>query len=249
MISKLQIIKIFSIGIISLQIFGCNKPKYEEVVMPLSTGNWRGELHMQGQVLPFIFQVTYEKKDPIIHLINDKEQIKFDSVKITEDSIYIPMHVFETDIKAAFNDSTMRGEWTTNKDNYSIPFTATLGEKDRFKPSGDKAIADLSAKWEMFFIHEKKDTTKAIGLFEQQGHELSGIVRRKSDSYRHLAGIVSGDSIKLSTFDGNHAYLFTGKYEDDTLKGDFWSGKHWHEEFYAMKNEAAQLPEADTTDI
>ena len=214
--------------------------------MPLATGTWRGELALQGQELPFLFQVTYEDKDAIIHLINDAEKLRLDSIRINGDSIYIPMHIFDTGIKAVFTDSTMTGVWIKNYvDDYQIPFKATLGITDRFKAIKKNAV-DIGAKWEMTIIPEEEDTINGIGLFEQQGQDLSGTIITVTGDYRYLSGVVSGDSISLSTFDGDHAYLFKGKYENDTLRGSFWSGKSWHARFYAIKNENAILPDADT---
>jgi hypothetical protein len=46
--------------------------------------------------------------------------------------------------------------------------------------------------------------------------------------YRHLAGRVDGDLMRLSTFDGAHAYLFHARMQPDgTIAGDFWAG-NWH---------------------
>jgi hypothetical protein len=37
-----------------------------------------------------------------------------------------------------------------------------------------------------------------------------------NSDYRYLEGIVRGDSMFLSTFDGAHSYLFTAKIETDS---------------------------------
>jgi len=51
--------------------------------------------------------------------------------------------------------------------------------------------------------------------------------------------------MKLSTFDGAHAFLFTAKVTDSTMDGQFYSGNHWKEPFVAKRNEAYELPSAN----
>lgn len=53
---------------------------------------------------------------------------------------------------------------------------------------------------------------------------------------------MDGDSLKLSTFDGAHAFLFEAKATDSTLNGYFYSGNHWKEPFKAKLNNAYKLP-------
>ena len=52
---------------------------------------------------------------------------------------------------------------------------------------------------------------KALAEFEQTGDKLTGSFITPSGDYRFLEGIVTGDSLKLSTFDGSHAYTFYAK--------------------------------------
>src|SRR5690606_40088961 len=66
---------------------------------------------------------------------------------------------------------------------------------------------------------------------------VKGTFRTKTGDYRFLAGVVSGDSLKLSAFDGSHVYLFMAKVSDSTLEGKFYSGNHSIEEFMGARNE------------
>jgi len=54
-------------------------------------------------------------------------------------------------------------------------------------------------------------TTKMVqlnkhALFKQTKNKLTGTFLTTTGDYRYLDGIVTGDSLKLSTFDGAHAY-------------------------------------------
>jgi len=50
----------------------------------------------------------------------------------------------------------------------------------------------------------------------------------------------------LSTFDGNHAYVFIASKSGDSLKGDYYAGKLSYESFKAVKNEKAKMPDAES---
>ena len=53
---------------------------------------------------------------------------------------------------------------------------------------------------------------------------------------------MDGDTLRLSTFDGAHAFLFKAKATDSTLNGFFYSDNHWKEPFTAKLNPDYELP-------
>jgi thiol-disulfide isomerase/thioredoxin len=57
---------------------------------------------------------------------------------------------------------------------------------------------------------------------------------------------MDGDSLKLSAFDGAHAFLFTGKVADSVINGTFYSGNHFKEPFIAKRNSIYELPSPDS---
>jgi len=61
-----------------------------------------------------------------------------------------------------------------------------------------------------------------------------------------LEGIVNDDSLKLSCFDGSHAFLFLAALKGDSLIGSFRSGTHWEEPWVAVRNEAFALQNPDS---
>ena len=61
-----------------------------------------------------------------------------------------------------------------------------------------------------------------------------------------MEGVVDGDSLKLSAFDGAHVFLFTAKVTDSTMDGTFFSGNHSVENFRAKRNTAFELPDANS---
>mgnify|MGYP003630091324 CR=1 FL=1 len=86
----------------------------------------------------------------------------------------------------------------------------------------------------------------AIGKFEVDENQIaSGTFMTTTGDYRFLAGRVDGNLMRLSTFDGAHAFLFHARMQDDgTIEGDFWSGNWWHETWTAVRDDDAALPDA-----
>ncbi|MEQ9592104.1 MAG: TlpA disulfide reductase family protein, partial [Cyclobacteriaceae bacterium] len=81
----------------------------------------------------------------------------------------------------------------------------------------------------------------------QEGNQLAGTFLTPIGDYRYLEGNVVGNEMMLSTFDGNHSFVFKAtKQSDGTLKGDFWSGKDWHETWTGIPDEDAALPDAES---
>jgi thiol-disulfide isomerase/thioredoxin len=64
--------------------------------------------------------------------------------------------------------------------------------------------------------------------------------------YRYLQGDVIDHELYLSTFDGNHAFVFTAHFEGDSIKGNFYSGKTSLESWKGIRNENASLPDLES---
>lgn len=228
-----------------LFIVSCGSQHNEPIM--LKPGLWRGVLEVQNNELPLNFEVVQENGVKI-YLLNAEERIELDEIKIEGDSIFIPMHIFDADIKAAITEDRMVGTWTKNyEDDYVISFEAVHGASFRFPPAQNEP-KNFNGSWEVTFVHhEDQDTTEAVGIFSQKGSSVTGTFLTPTGDYRYLEGTVDGDEMKLSTFDGGHAFLFKTKLTSaDRLSGDFWSGKRWHETWTAVKNEHAALPNADS---
>jgi len=92
------------------------------------------------------------------------------------------------------------------------------------------------------------DTTQAIGLFSHGADNIvTGSFLTSTGDYRYLEGNIIDDKMYLSTFDGNHAYLFTAtKTSDSTLSGAYWSGKTWYQTWTGVRDENASLPDAES---
>lgn len=236
--------RFFSFLVISASFLGC-KPTTPE----LKIGTWRGVLKIQGQDLPFNFRVTNDTAGGFdVYLKNAREEILLDEIVFKNDSVDFVLHVFDAQLRVAINGDSLNGFFILNyRDNYRVPFKAAFGQDYRFAPPENKTTpTNFSGKYQVLFVNEV-DTTQAVGLVTQDGPYAEGSFLTPTGDYRFLEGGVFNDTLYLSTFDGNHTYLFKAfKQNDTTLIGDYWSGKTFHQTWTGTKNKNASLPNPES---
>ncbi|MCB0736635.1 MAG: TlpA family protein disulfide reductase [Bacteroidetes bacterium] len=219
----------------------------------LSPGNWLGTFDIQGQKMPFSIRVENENK---LFLVNGEEEIAINNIQYQNDSAIIPMHIFDATI---FLDlKQLSGWWQKNYyDDYKLNLKLEketererereregVGEGESTSKSGTLQ-QNMTGKWQVYFSSELN--SPAIGEFHQNGNSLSGTFLTATGDYRYLTGKrLDKDSFYLSTFDGEHAFLFYGKQVNETLKGTFLSGPRWSETFVGTKNENPVIASSDT---
>jgi thiol-disulfide isomerase/thioredoxin len=215
----------------------------------LKTGIWRGVIEIQGKALPFNFEVTPSKAGGYhAYILNANERLLLDDIKVYDDSIDIGLHIFDANIKAILKGDSMVGKFIKNYEaDYKLPFVAVYGQSYRFKKNEDQVSgSDFNGKYAVTIIDDT-DTTQAIGIFKQVHDSVTGTFLTPTGDYRYLQGNVSGGNMQLSTFDGNHAYLFTAmKEENGNLRGEFYSGKTYKAIWTGIKNENAALPDPES---
>lgn len=210
----------------------------------LKPGLWRGVIELQGQQLPFNFEVVKEASGYKVYLKNAEEKLLQDEVTVEDDSVKITMLVFDIDLKAKINGDQLQGYYIKNYDpGFKLPFSATLGDNFRFA-SNEKSSVDFSGKYQIEFKTDK-DSYPAVGVFKQEGNNVTGTFLTPTGDYRYLEGNVVDEKLMLSTFDGNHAFLFSASLTVDSLKGDFYSGRSSHETFQGVRNKNAVMPDAE----
>ena len=211
----------------------------------LEKGTYRAALKIKdNQELPFIFKV---KNDTLLEIYNADEIINVDEIIYKNDSVYIYTPVFEGYIAAKISKSkSLNGYFIKPSLNRTVPFKAEIHNESRFKTTKE-ALFNITGNWETIFSPNKKeDTYIAKGIFTQNKNKVTGTFRTTTGDYRYLEGVINGDSLKLSTFDGAHAFLFTAKVTDSTMVGNFYSGDHWKEPFVAKLNNNYKLPDENT---
>jgi thiol-disulfide isomerase/thioredoxin len=220
-------------------LFSCKNKANQK----LQKGTYRAVLTVQDhKELPFIFEVINEKS---IVIFNGEEIIKVEEISYKNDSIIIQTPVFEGYIIAKIEDNKLMGTFVKPSLNRTVPFYAEKN-LERFSMKSKSAKVNISGNWETVFSqYSEKNKYFAKGIFKQVGNKVTGTFRTTTGDYRYLEGIVDGDSLKLSTFDGAHAFLFTAKITDTTMNGFFYSGNHWKEPFTAKLDTTYELPNED----
>ena len=210
--------------------------------LPLKTGDWHAVLDVQdGKQLPFTFKVN---DNNTLTVFNAEEEVNVEDINVEGDTITIQFPVYEGIIKGTFDSTNISAKYIKPSLNRIVNFTAAYGKKDRFEIEDEPSV-DMSGSWETIFSPGTEDSYVAKGIFIQDGNTLTGTFRTTTGDYRYLEGVVYGNYFELSTFDGAHAFLFSGQVEGDQLKGTFYSGNHFKEPFEAMRNDAYELPDAN----
>lgn len=193
--------------------------------------------------LPFIFEVTSAHS---IKVFNADEVILVNDISYKNDSVYIKMPVFEAYIVVKLTPEGMIGNYIHKDFDIRMPFEAYHDANQRFELTAP-AKADVSGNWEVVFGADSgPDKNLAKGVFRQDQQKLTGTFQTQTGDYRYLEGVVDGNQLKLSTFDGAHAYLFTATVTDSTMQGMFYSGNNWSQPFKATRNAHFELPDANT---
>ncbi|GAA4497321.1 hypothetical protein GCM10023172_12080 [Hymenobacter ginsengisoli] len=243
----------------SALLAGCNSGTTEKASASaatlLTSGPWRGELATQGQTIPFLFEVKTEASKPVVYLINKglngEERLRCEEISAAGDSVTIRMHVFDAAlVVCADGQGKLKGTWVKydSKTPYRVPLVATAGAQLLFQNTTAKPVS-FAGTWQTEFKDETGSAYPAVGIFKQTGSEVTGTFLTTTGDYRYLAGQADGSKMRLSTFDGSHAFLFDGVYNEknhNVITGDYYSGKSGHETWTATLDPKAKLPDADT---
>ena len=193
--------------------------------------------------MPFIFEVGYPSGDsPEITILNGSDRRVIKNVEIKDDSIIVPLDPFDVEIRASFSAMGMSGVYNKYYRDLSIPFKADFG-RTRMKKNSVRPFAPIEERWSITFSPETPGMSKGVGLFKQQGHIVSGTIMTEVSDYRFFEGILDGDSMKLSCFDGAHAFAFLGKRSPEG-----WSGEMIYDNGYSEPWQATYDSEAELKD-
>lgn len=204
--------------------------------------------------LPFNFEVKYLDDERFyVEIINGAERIRLDSIQYgrdrtrARDTMNIHFPEYQTYLHAEIRGGVMQGEWVVKtREDYRIPFYANAGRDFRFTNMTEAPDKNLSGEWATYIGTDTDKPEKAIGEFKQTGNRLEGTFRTETGDYRFLEGTVQGRKFWMSSFNGWHAYLFSGSIRGDSLIGEYRSGKHSRTLWTAWRDPDFKLGEADS---
>jgi thiol-disulfide isomerase/thioredoxin len=226
-------------------LFTCLLYAFTTRPVELPNGTWRATIERNdGKKIVFNFITKDSAGKKILYVINGKEHLLVDSIISRDDSLFIQMPFFESGFAAKLNsDGNLQGEWIKHygKRILRLPFEAEFNNKNRFKVT-EPSVANISGTWLSTFTSGDRTST-FVTTFKQDGSHLSGAVLDPTGDFRFLDGVVSGDSLKLSTFDGGNAYLLTAKIDNqNTISGGkFYAGATGVSEWTSERNDTASV--------
>ena len=213
---------------------------------------WKAAIHRpDGNDIVFNFMFfasqqkgSAQKQKNTLYVMNATERLRVDSVEFRNDSVFIKMPVFESSFKAKIENQKWNGVWikgTAGQDQV-LPFTAEAG-KQRFTVDEGNAKQNITGRWAVTFATDKSKEEASIAEFKQAGNKLTGTFLTPTGDYRYQEGIVTGNHLKLSGFDGGHAYLFTADIINNKTitNGIFFSGGKYKEGWSAVKDANAKV--------
>ena len=231
-----------------LWLAGCEQsaPLQESGTLP--AGYWSATITLPGGDIETGIEISQDGERFHASLINGQERVRIDEVSFTDGELSLRFPAFNNEIRATLVDGDLNGELTLVKrfgNTQVMPFAATPGgEAD---PDDNAAPNhDLSGRWAVRFHEPDGSDSASIGEFAQRGSRLFGTFLNPNGDHRFLAGHVRGDNFDLSTFDGAHAFIFSGKIDESgaIVNADFWSGTSWHQNWSGERNDSVELPDA-----
>ena len=210
---------------------------------------WRMALQRKdGKEIIFQLEKTSVQGKTALSVVNAGEKINLTDVTSAGDSLFFTMPAFEASFRVkVLPDGNMTGTFikaTSGNMQYWALF-GKANDRVRFKATQGNAKHTISGKWNVSITRPNGTIRKALAVFKQQGNRLTGSLLTPSADYRYLDGIVTGDSILLSSFDGDNARLFEAKFDtrNNSLQGVFYNGYTGKEVWTATKDSAIALPE------
>jgi thiol-disulfide isomerase/thioredoxin len=239
-----QLRKLFLLGFIILftgQVFGQKK-------FSIKNGIWLGVItRPDSNKIQFNFTSSTLQGKQVINIINGDERLLVDDISIVNDSILLTLPFFNASlIVSNHNSNKLVGFYSKKQNDKSnrIPFSAYFGVKKRFANT-IKAKYSADGTWEVAF-KTRNSINNAIGSFVQNKEGIvTGSFLTPTGDYRFLEGVVSGDTLKLSGFDGGFASYFEAKFINDStiIDGKYFSGATGSTQWTALKNDTIQLPD------
>ncbi|MDE3211768.1 MAG: TlpA family protein disulfide reductase, partial [Bacteroidota bacterium] len=183
-------------------------------------------------------------------VVNGPEHIPVTGVRTRGDSLFFSLPAFESSFKLQIlANGDLRGTYIkgTSAGFQDWTFYGSAREKARFFPSQGPASIQIFGNWDVTFTRPDGTTRKAVGIFTQNGNQVTGSFLTPSSDNRYLAGIVTGDSLYLSGFDGDNIHLFTARIENGrTLTGGtFYNGYTAIQTWKASREDSVVLPVID----
>ncbi len=227
----------------------------------LQTGRWSAFVATNGGRLPFFIDIAGSPGEYTAHVVNGEERVDVPVVRVEGMTATLEWDHYDARIIATVyeNGGAIKGSYfkTRSSEVAELPFMARLGETPRFEPAPSQAdikIAEsrFNERWRLEF----GDGTLAMVDFESdENGAVSASIQTPTGDYRYLVGSFARNRLKLSTFDGAHAFLLDARMKSVPisdplrpdlshtfqLEGRFFSGRHYQDTWTARPDPFVEL--------
>lgn len=243
-----KLIRIVLAGAVSVCLVACNQPTSVAEAPVLESGYWQATINLPGAEIETGLEISNDGDIYQASLVNGQERVRISEVSFTNNELVLRFPGFNNEIRAVLADDKLSGELTIVRrygETQVMPFTATPGG-ERSLESNESPRHDMSGRWAVKFHEPDGTDTLSIGEFAQRGSRLFGTFLNPNGDHRFLAGNVRGNRFKLSTFDGAHAFVFSGELNQagEIVDANFWSSTSWHQKWSGVRNDSVVLPDA-----
>ncbi len=231
-------------------LVACNQAEIPRTEKQNLVGQWRAVLESPGGDLPFGLEISDIDGKLTAVIQNGIESAPTSSVEVTGNEVRIVMDWYASILegRVSENRSSIIGRWvkTAPSGQATLKWHAERGEYERFAPITESgvvgghptAVPEIRGHWRLQFADEEP---AARAEFEQIGNKVRGTILTSTGDYRYLDGVYESGLLRLSTFDGAHAFLFHARAQPDgTLDGDFWSRDSYHTTWTAVRIDATE---------
>ena len=234
------------VGLLVLSACEPSVPLSQEPI--LETGYWQASITLPGGEIETGIEISNDGDTFSASLINGQERVRVDEVSFANNELLLRFPAFNNEIRATLSAGKLHGELTIVRQHGTtqvMPFEATFGGK-RDAELVAAPNHDLSGRWAVQFHNADGTDSASIGEFAQRGSRLFGTFLNPNGDHRFLAGHVRGNEFKLSTFDGAHAFIFSGlvNADGDIENADFWSSTSFHQKWSGSRDDEIELPDA-----
>lgn len=223
----------------------------------IADGVWRAWLDLESSPdgeLPFQIRIRHPLTDDrpagiAAWLVNGTEEIEIPVVRWEGDELLLSMDYYDAHLRARVRADGRRMDGVYTKQRSAGPvsmgFHAEAGEGGtegaRFRSNRERVLQSTQAlrgKWRVTFEGGEEGVLVLDGTAER----TTGTILTTTGDYRYFAGDFPGEGLRLSAFDGAHAFLVHARLlEDGGIRGEFWSGDWHHETFEGKRDDDAEL--------
>ncbi|MFT4203972.1 MAG: TlpA disulfide reductase family protein [Chitinophagaceae bacterium] len=210
-----------------------------------NNGKWKVSIHREdGRQIVFNLKWSKENGKTTVAFLNGKEALTTTDIEDDGDSITVNMPVFESAFRfRAIADDSLSGFWVRKLPTSEMRLSVTAVLSDERFSAKTPASIDATGKYAINFDEKDGKQDPAIAELKQTGSIVNGSILTPTGDYRYMEGVVSGDSLWLSTFDGVHALVVSGKIEQNgSISGALWSGAKSYETYSGKKEANPTLP-------